>query len=309
MKKISKPIVFFGTEEFSARSLRALIDAGFNVAAVVTKPDSPKGRGKKLSAPIVKEIALESNVPVWQPEKIVEIREKITKLDTPVGVLVSYGKLITQDILGLFTPGIINIHPSLLPKYRGPSPIESAILNGERETGVSIMQLTNEVDAGSVYSQIKISLNGDEYTDDLYKTLAQKGSKLLVNTLPSILNGQLQPAPQNENEVSHSKLIAKNDGIIDWNKPAIQIEREVRAFHVWPKSSTGLGEVEVIITKAHVVPGDDTPGKIEVDVDANLMMIYCGEGYLCVDRLQPIGKKEMPVQAFLSGYKDRLAIS
>lgn len=306
MKKISRPIVFFGTEEFSARSLRALIDADFEIAAVVTKPDSAQGRGKKIQSHPIKEIALAANIPVWQPEKVAEMSENIKELQNPVGVLVSYGNLIPDNILDIFDPGIINIHPSLLPKYRGPSPIESAILNGDSKTGVSIMKLTKEMDAGPIYSQVEIALEGNERSEDLYTLLASKGAELLVNTLPSILDGQLQASDQNDDETSYCKLISKSDGIIDWDKNAQTIERQIRAFHNWPKSRTVLGGIELIVAKAHISSENGKPGDIELAEQT--LKVYAGEGSLMIDTLQPLGKKEMPIQAFLSGYKNKLTL-
>ncbi len=304
MKKISRPIVFFGTEDFSAKSLKALIDANFEIAAVVTKPDSAQGRGNKIQAHLVKEIALDTNIPVWQPEKVIEISDKLQNLQNPVGILVSYGNLIPEAILDMFSSGIINIHPSLLPKYRGPSPIESVILNGDLKTGVSIMKLTKEMDAGPIYSQIEIDLTGNEYSVDLYNALAQRGAELLVDILPAILDDQLQPTTQNEDEATYCKLISKTDGIIDWDKPATDIERQVRAFHKWPKSRTKLNDIELIITKARTSTENGEPGKL--DLIEGSLRVYGGEGCLIIDALQPIGKKEMPIQAFLAGYKNKL---
>jgi len=302
---MSKPIVFFGTEEFSVTCLQALIDAGFEISAVVTKPDSSKGRSSELTPSPVKIIAQNTHIPVWQPEKVIEISENITKLDYPIGILVSYGKLIPDEVLSLFTPGIINIHPSLLPKYRGPSPIESAILHGDSETGVSIMQLTSEMDAGPIYSQTKLTLTGSEYANDLYKTLAEQGAGQLIDILPSIIDGT-KPTAQNEDEASYCKLIEKSNGIIDWKKSAIQIEREIRAYYIWPKSRAKLGDFEVIISKAHVESEDGVPGKVEI-VDGSLI-VYCSENCLSIDAIQPLGKKEMPIQAFLAGYKNKIIV-
>lgn len=303
-KKMSKKIVFFGTEEFSAVSLRALLDAHIEIVAVVTKPDSPKGRSKELTPSPVKIVAQDANIPVWQPEKVAEITENIQNLGDVAGILVSYGKLITDKVLNLFNPGIINIHPSLLPKYRGPSPIESAILNGDSETGVSIMKLTPEMDAGPVYSQTTLPLTGDEYASELYNTLAQKGAEQLINNLPSILDGTLQPTEQNNDDATYTQLLSKENGVIEWQKPALRIEREIRAYRDWPKSRAVLRKTEVIIAAARAVAGDKTPGTIEI-ID-NELHVYCGEGYLNILNIQPLGKKEMPVQAFLAGYKYKI---
>lgn len=308
---MSKKIVFFGTEDFSLSALQALVEAGFDIAAVVTKPDSPQGRGHKLTPPKVKVYATEHGIPVWQPTKLAEIADNVRALGEPAGVLVSYGKIIPQSILDLFHPGIINVHPSLLPKYRGPSPIEAAILNGDAETGISIMQLTADMDEGPVYTQLTQSLDGTEYIDYLYTQLGFIGNKLLVDTLPSIFDGSLVPLPQNDSQATYCQLINKSDGTIDWNKPAEQIEREIRAYKGWPQSRTKLGSVEVIITKAHTVPSSNGgPGHIEViDEDgAAILMIDAKDGCLCIDTIKPLGKKEMPVGAFLAGYRSQLDV-
>lgn len=309
MKKMSKKIVFFGTEDFSASSLQALINAKFEIAAIITKPNSQRGRGKKMSEPIVKTIAKQHNIDVWQPENVSDIRGKIEKIENKVGILVSYGKLIPTDILELFEPiGIINLHPSLLPKYRGPSPIESAILNGDSEIGVSIMKLTSEMDAGPVYSQVEVALDGNEYADNLYKKLSQKGAEQLVSSLPLILDGNLKLMPQNKTVATYCQLITKDNGIIDWKKPAKRLEREIRAYYIWPKSRTKLGDIEVIIRKAHSVPTNTGEiGKIDTD-NENYLMIETHDGRICVDIIQPLGKKEMSVKSFLTGYKTKIIV-
>ena len=299
-------IIFFGTEAFSAASLEALIDANFDIVAVITKPDQPKGRGHKLTEPVVKTIARQHNIPVWQPTKLTEMTDQIVDLQPVTGVLVSYGKIIPQSIIDLFTPGIINVHPSLLPKYRGPSPIESAILYGDHKTGVSIMQLSTKMDAGPVYSRISQALTGTETQPELYETLAKVGAHQLVSVLPSIISGELQPTPQEETEATYCQLIHKSDGIIDWQKPADQIEREIRAYKGWPGSRTTLGSIDVIITKAHV-DIDECEGIIIEGETPDHLNMHCGDGWtLGIDMIKPIGKREMPIQAFLAGYKDKI---
>ena len=290
-------IVFFGTEDFSAISLRALIAAGFDIAAVVTKPDSKKGRGHKLVPPTVKVIAEAHDIPVWQPAKLSDITDAVKALQPATGVLVSFGKIIPQSTIDLFTPGIINVHPSRLPQYRGPSPIESAILYDDDETGVSIMQLSAQMDAGPVYSYAPILLNGTETAPELYKNLGEIGATMLTQLLPGIISGDIVGAPQDDTQATYCQLIQKSDGVINWSKPAAQIEREIRAYQSWPQSRTTIGGIDVIITDAHA---STTPDQLA---------LQCGDNnYLIINEIKPIGKKEMPLQAFLAGYKDRLSL-
>lgn len=290
--QIKHPVIFFGTEEFSARSLRALIEAGYPIAAVITKPDTKKGRGKQLSAPTIKRIAQEHAIPVWQPRKLSDVTSDIKTLQPVCGVLVSFGKIIPQAVIDLFSPGIINVHPSLLPHYRGPSPIEAAILNGDSLTGVSIMQLSAKMDAGPLYTSTTLPLQGTETALELYDTLGTLGADSLVRLLPTIIDGSLTPIPQDDTQATYCSLIHKQDGIIDWSKPAAQIEREVRAYQGWPGSRTTLGKVDVIITSSHV-SAENEP-----------LSVRCADGkYLVIDTLKPVGKKEMPAKAFLAGYK------
>jgi len=312
MTSISKPIVFFGTEDFSLIALKALVTAGYPVVAVVTKPDSAKGRGQQVIAPAVKTFALENNIAVWQPDKLIKITENVQKLDRPVGVLVSYGKIIPQSILDLFTPGIINLHPSLLPKYRGPSPIEATILNGDTETGVSIMQLSAKMDAGPIYAQERLSISEHAKADYLYNQLGFIGSKLLLKILPAIIDGSLQPEMQNDALATYCNLIKKSDGIIDWNKTSQEIEREIRAYKDWPQSRTKLGNIDVIITSAtDIWPiKNSIPASLDIVYDEDVKTLFVGtaNGSIEIDSIKPVGKKEMPIAAFLSGYRSQLGV-
>ena len=293
MTKISETIVFFGTEDFSLATLEQLIDAGYSIAAVVTKPDAPRGRGHKLTPPSVKVLAQQHNIPVLQPQKLKEIAEDLRALGPATGVLVSYGKIIPQSIIDLFTPGIINVHPSLLPKYRGPSPIESAIENGDRETGVSIMQLSAAMDAGPVYTQIHHPLTGTETQPELYATLAQKGAETLLKTLPAIIRGELQPTPQNDAQATYCQLLSKEDAWLNpSNLTAQQAERKIRAHLAWPKSKLHFGDHTIIITKAHVASTQKTP-----------LDIMCQDGvFLCIDEVIAPSGRRMHAEDFLRGY-------
>lgn len=289
----NKPIVFFGTEDFSLVTLSALIESGWPIAAVVTKPDTPKGRGQHLTPPRTKVLALQHDIPVWQPQKLGEIADNIRQLNEPVGVLVSYGKIVPQSIIDIFTPGIINLHPSLLPKYRGPSPIEAAILNGDATTGVSIMQLAKEMDAGPVYRQVTVPLDGTETRTDLYGTLALIGTKTLIDALPSIIDNTLLPQSQDETRATYCQLLQKADALLDPNTcSAAEAERKVRAHLGFPKTKIELFGHPIIITKAHTSTHQKTP-----------LDIRCQDGaFLSIDELIGPSGKTMSANAFLNGY-------
>jgi len=294
MTNMSKTIIFFGTEEFSLASLQALITAGYHIAAVITKPDSKKGRGHQLTPPSVKVLADQYNIPVWQPIKVTEINQQIKALHTPVtGVLVSYGKIIPQSTIDLFTPGIINVHPSLLPKYRGPSPIESAIINGDTQTGVTIMQLSAAMDAGPTYAVQIHPLTGNETRPELYRTLASIGAKLLIETLPSVLDSTLKPEPQNDADATYCSLLQKSDAVLPLHElTAIEAERRIRAHLGFPKSKVMIGDNPVILTKAHVSDQQKTP-----------LDLICRDGaFLSIDELIAPSGRLMNAADFLRGY-------
>ncbi len=293
MTNMSKPIVFFGTEDFSLHALRGLVEAGYPVVAVVTKPDSKRGRHQKLTPPPAKVYAEQRAIPVWQPAKLSDITADIRSFGDVTGVLVSYGKIIPQSIIDLFSPGIINVHPSLLPRYRGPSPIESALSNGDPTTGVSIMLLSALMDAGPVFTQTIQPLVGTETRSELYRTLASAGTGTLLAALPAILDGSLQPTPQDDAAATYCQLLDKKD---TWLQPAAltaaQAERLVRAHLGFPKTKTTVLGHDIIITKAHISMESKTP-----------LDIVCQDGAsLSVDELIAPSGRAMSAQAFLNGY-------
>ena len=303
MTKTSKTILSFGTDDFSAITLRELIEKGWPVGAVITKPDAPKGRGRTRVAPIIKRIAEENGIAVWQPEKVADIAPKIRTLtkktgEKPIGVLVSYGKIIPQRVIDAFEPGIINVHPSLLPLYRGPSPIESVILNGETETGVTIMQLSAKMDAGPIYSQLVLPLTDTETAPELEQKLGALGAQEVTRNLPAIIAGTLQPVPQDDTIATCCHLLKKSDALLTTSTDttlaltAEQAERRVRAYYAFPKTKATVNGHPIIITAAHV----SSTAKTALD-------IRCADGrFLSVDTLVGPSGRTMTAQAFLNGY-------
>lgn len=293
MKRTSKKILFFGTEDYSLGTLRALVEAGFSVAAVITKPDAPRGRGQKLAEPPVKTFAVGRGIPVWQPEKLREVADDIRALQPVAGVLVAYGKIIPESIIDLFTPGIINVHPSLLPHWRGPSPIEATIFHGESETGVSIMQLEAGMDSGPVYVQRNFPLSGTETKHELYDQLFSLGNDALIASLPAILDGSLQPTPQDEAQATYCVLLSKDNSLIDpATMTAAEADAHVRAYLDFPRSKALFGKQTLIVTRAHSASEAE-----------HALAVRCKDGnYLIVDELiSPKSGKKMPAAAFLRG--------
>ena len=293
MKKKLPPIIFFGTSSYSLTSLRALVEHGFDVVAVVTKPDSRSGRGHKLAQPPVKQFAVQRGIPVWQPTKLRDIAADIMALQPVAGVLVSYGKIIPQAILDLFTPGIINLHPSLLPQWRGPSPIESAIAHQNDITGVTLMQLSAQMDAGPIYCHESYRLLGRETKPALYEHLFAIGSQLLVRTLPAILSGELQPLAQKEDLASYCQPLSKKQSRIDpTTLSAAAAEAHVRAYVGFPRSRLTIAGRDLIITAAHPADHPEHP-----------LAVQCRDGaYLVVDQLITPAGKTVSAADYLRGY-------
>lgn len=302
------PLVFFGNERLStgatttAPALRALIAAGYEVEAVIanhTDPVSPRGRDLEIA-----DVARSFGVPLVLTSKDIPLSTQLKNYQAEAAILVAFGKIIPQEVIDTFPKGIINIHPSLLPELRGPTPVEGAILNGLGETGVSLMKIDSRMDKGPVYVRQKVSLTGSETKLELAAELSQIGADLLIKHLPDILSGKLQPTPQNDSLASYTNLIKKEDGVIDWTKPARQLEREIRAYEGWPKSSTELNGISCIVTGADAVALKGEPGVYKIE-NASLI-VFAGEGAIAIKSIKPAGKKGMTVEEFLRGYRSRL---
>lgn len=297
-------LVFFGNErlatgvESSVPTLTALINAGYNIAAVITNYNEATSRKSRELE--IKQLADKNNIPVLMPESLVSIKKQLKEYDAVCGVLVAYGKIVPTEIIELFKHGIVNVHPSLLPKHRGPTPIESVIISGEEKTGVSIMSLAKEMDAGPIYTQAELDLKGTESKQELADTLSKIGAKLIVENLPLILSGKLKATPQIETEATYDALITKVNGAIDWNMRATDIERQIRAYAHWPGSRTNISGKEVTLTEVKIVDVTGVPGEA---IKYEKQLVVCsGEKAIQIISLIPAGKKEMSGQAFLSGY-------
>lgn len=306
---MSKRILFFGNERLAtgvttaAPALQDLIAHGYEVAAVVVA-QSPLGASRRARPLEVALIAEQHGIPLLSVSNLQDSTtlQQLAAYQAQAAVLIAYGKIVPQAVLDIFPRGIINIHPSLLPLHRGSTPIESVILDGDHETGVSLMQLSSKMDAGPVYAQEKIVLTGRETKQGLADQLASLGVELLRQHLPRILDGSLTPHAQDETQATYDAQIEKEDGVIDWTKSAERLEREVRAYFGWPRSRTKIGYTDIIITASHVAEGSGQPGDLWLG-DGKALGFYTGNQILVIDKLIPTGRNEMTATAFLAGYK------
>jgi methionyl-tRNA formyltransferase len=303
-------IIFFGNERLSsgykttAPTLSALIEAGHDICAVVANYEAAKSRNSRELE--IKTVADAHGIPVLLPNKPAEIIDQLRAYGADIGVLVAYGRIVPQSVIDVFPHGIVNIHPSLLPQHRGSIPIEAAMLGGTEETGVSLMQLVKAMDAGPVYKQVIVELNGNETKQALTDRLLNAGKDALIECLPAILDGSLQPTPQDDSKATYDNLLSSADSILDFNKSALQLEREVRAYAEWPKSRTTLAGKDVVVTQARVgqrpAGSSLVIGSVFVTDDKDIG-IQTSSGVLVVEKLKPAGKQEMAAQAFLAGNK------
>lgn len=290
-------LVFFGNERIatgiSSRAiiLSSLIKAGYDVAAVVLSQKAVVSRTVTISE--VERVAKEKNIPTLLPKKLAEIKRELTAMKANIAVLVAYGQVVPAEIINLFPAGIVNIHPSLLPRYRGSTPIEQVIIDGTGETGVSLMKLVEKMDAGPVFVQKKLELNGSETKQTIADSLAKMGRDLLLDSLPKILSGELSGVSQNNSQATYCRKIEKSAGLVDWQKTAAQIEREIRAYSGWPKSRTEIFGHKIILTGGRAANG---PG------DGDLVL-ECGSGWLEILSLVAPSGRSMTGAEFIRGYK------
>lgn len=297
-------IVFMGTPDFSVPALEELAKV-HQVAAVVTQQDRPKGRGHKMQYTPVKEKALELNIPVYQPEKVKnpEFVDILREINPDVIVVIAFGQILSKEILDLPKYGCINVHASLLPKYRGAAPIQWAVIDGEEETGVTTMYMAEGLDTGDVIDTAVIKLDEKETGGSLFDKLAIEGGKLIVETLSKLENGTATRTPQDDEKSSYAGKITKELGQIDFTKPAVTIERLIRGLNPCPSAYTTLDGKAMKVWDATVEEGNVTeqPGEI-VEIAKHYIKVATGENYLKINEIQLAGKKRMPMDAFLNGY-------
>jgi methionyl-tRNA formyltransferase len=304
-------IVFMGTPEFAVPSLAALHDAApdhsWELVGVATQPDRPAGRGNRVIASPVKAQAEFYGLPILQPatfRKDADAVAALAALQPDLLVVAAYGLILPRAVLALPTRGAINVHASLLPAYRGASPITTAILDGRDTTGVSIMLMDAGMDTGPVLAQIEQKIHPDDTTASLSERLATQGAQLLVETLPRWLRGEITPIPQEElaGELSLCRLIKKEDGQIDWSRPAAQIERMTRAYNPWPSAFTTWHGEPFKIWRAAVIPGEAAPGRVVATTQG--IAVGTGDALLLLHSVQPAGKRVLDIRSFLNGAPD-----
>lgn len=304
-------VIFMGTPDFAAETLEALILAGHEVCLAVTQPDKPKGRGREVQFTPVKKAALAHKIPVFQPWKVRESEcvERLKSCGADVIVVVAFGQILPKEILELTPYGCINVHASLLPKYRGAAPIQWAILCGEEETGVTTMQMDEGLDTGDMILKTRVVIDEDETGESLHHKLSAAGAALCILTLEELKEGKALFTPQGETPTPYAKMLDKKMGDIDWNRPAIEIERLIRGLNSWPCAYTHWQGRVLKLWKAKALPGleeengaveGSTPGTV-IRTGRDSFLVRTGEGVLAVGEVQLPGKKRMDTAAFLRG--------
>lgn len=295
-----------GTPDFATGTLEEIVLAGHEVVGVVTQPDKPKGRGKTLMPTPVKEVAMKYNLPVYQPKKVrePEFVEVLRGLKPDVMVVAAFGQIISKEILEMPKYGCINVHASLLPAYRGAAPIQWAVINGDKESGVTIMQMDEGIDTGDMIEKVVVPIAEDETGGSLFDKLSQAGAKLCVKVLQDLEDGKAVREKQPEESTTpYARMIDKKMGAIDWEKPAKEIEQLIRGLNPWPSAYTRLQGKTLKIWKAEVLleHSQEAPGQI-TEVTKNSIVVQTGQGRLKILELQLEGKKRMDAASFLRGY-------
>jgi methionyl-tRNA formyltransferase len=296
-------VVFAGTPEFAAAALRALIAAGHDIPLVLTQPDRPAGRGMKPRMSPVKEVALAHGLTVAQPEtlKTAESQRPIAQAQADVMVVAAYGLILPQAVLDLPRLGCVNIHASLLPRWRGAAPIHRAIEAGDTETGITLMQMDAGLDTGAMLSRAALPILATDTTGSLHDKLADLGARALVALLPRLAAGAVTPEPQDHTQATYAAKIGREEARLDWSLPAGVLDRRIRAFNPYPGATALLGGEPLKLWQARPVPGQGMPGRV-LAVDKAQFTVACGEGALAITEVQKAGGRRQPVAAFLAGH-------
>lgn len=308
-------IIFAGTPDFAAQHLQALIDSPHNVIAVYTQPDKPAGRGKKLQASPVKQLAEQYQIPVYQPKSLrkPETQAELTALHADVMVVVAYGLILPQTVLDAPTYGCLNVHGSLLPRWRGAAPVQRAIWAGDKQTGVTIMQMDAGLDTGDMLHKVFCDIDLQDTSADLYHKLAEIAPNALIEVLNHLTDGTFIAEPQDDTQSNYAEKLSKEEAKLDWQLSAAQLERNIRAFNPWPMAYLQLTDEQgnpqtLKVYQATVLPSvSQTPGTI-ISADKNGIQIATADGVLNLLQLQPAGKKPMSAQDLLNGRADWFAV-
>jgi methionyl-tRNA formyltransferase len=298
-------VAFFGTPAFAVPTLEALVSSGHTVVAAVTQPDRPRGRGHQTTASPVKEAAVAAGIVVLQPEsvKTAEFARDLSDAGADIAIVAAYGQILTQQLLDTPRLGMINVHASILPRYRGAAPVHRAIINGDEETGVTIMRMVKALDAGPMIAAAHLSIGADETSDELERRLSHTGASLLITTLNDIAGGQSRETPQDDTQATYAPRLTKEDGQIDWSWPAARIHNLIRGLHPWPHAVAFAGGKRLILHRSKPVDGRQTeaPGTI-VEASGDRIRVATGAGTLDLIEIQVEGKRPMSAREFLAGH-------
>jgi methionyl-tRNA formyltransferase len=299
-------VLFYGSPDFAVPTLRALIDSDYRPIAVITQPDARAGRGKSLRPPSVKQVAAEHGIPAVQPARLQDRAaiSRIASLRPDLQVVAAYGQIIPSEILDLPKHGTLNVHASLLPRWRGASPISAAILHGDAESGVTIMLVDETEDTGDILRQRSTAIEPTEHAGQLSDRLAGMGAQLLSETIPEWLNGAITPVAQNSSKATRARRVKKQQGRIDWSDSADQIARQVRAYTPWPAATTTLGRTSIRITQAVAAPANPSSPVGTIEDAEDTISVATGFGTLQIKRLQRAGKRELSAEEFSRGTRD-----
>ena len=299
-------IVFFGTPEFAVPTLDALLASRHQIVGVVTQPDRPRGRGQKTTAGPVKLRALSAGLPVLQPERLKDqsFLDALAALRADLGVVAAYGKILTDVALATPRLGMVNVHASLLPRYRGAAPVHRAVIAGETETGVTIMRVVKALDAGGMLARVTRAIGPDDTSDEVERDLASLGANLLVTTIDALTDDRVGEAPQNDAEATYAHRLTKDDGVVDWTRSARDIHNQIRGLHPWPHAFTFAGGQRVILhrsAQATADAGTGVPGSL-LEAAGDRLVVATGAGVLQILVMQAGGKRPMAARDFLAGH-------